>query len=72
MTLLGMFAVPAGKGKLEKIIKSSTFLSFPQGRVNLKNYCQRNSFEPFAPARLWHFKEGLMTLFSCSFVTIRK
>jgi hypothetical protein len=25
-------------------------LPFPQGRVNLKNYSQRNSFEPFAPA----------------------
>jgi len=29
-----MFAVPEGKGKLEKIIKSSILLPFPKGRAN--------------------------------------
>jgi len=31
-----MFAVPAAKGKLEKIIKSSIYLPFPLKRVHLR------------------------------------
>ena len=33
-----MFTVSAEKGKLEKIIKSSIYLPFPQGRVNSRRY----------------------------------
>jgi len=33
-----MFTVPAKKGKLEKIIKSSIYLPFPQGRANWRKY----------------------------------
>jgi len=43
-----MFAVSEGKGKLEKIIKSSILLLFPQGRANWRRlsnlrfyYCSR-------------------------------
>jgi hypothetical protein len=50
LTLLGMFAVPAGQGKLEKIFKIFEFSAVPSRRTELKNYSQRNSFEPFAPA----------------------
>ena len=48
-----MFAVPAGKGKLEKILKKIfEFSAVPSRRAELKNYSQRNSFEPFAPSLL--------------------
>jgi len=48
-----MFAVPAGKGKLEKILKKIfEFSAVPSRRAELKNYSQRNSFEPFAPAAM--------------------
>jgi hypothetical protein len=57
-TLLGVFAVPAGKGKLEKILKKIfEFSAVPSRRAELKNYSQRNSFEPFAPARLWQTRK---------------
>jgi hypothetical protein len=46
-----MFAVPTGEGKLEKIFKKIfEFSAVPSRRAELKNYSQRNSFEPFAPA----------------------
>ena len=47
-----LFAVPEGKGKVEKIFfKIFEFSAVPSRRAELKNYSQRNSFEPFTPRR---------------------
>ena len=68
--------------------KSSNFLPFPQGRANWRRcpsghlrYATEREHEKtsvrmsssyIAPARLWHYENCLMTIFSCSFVTSRK
>jgi len=46
-----MFAVPKGKGKLEKILKKIfEFSAVPEGKGRIEKFSQRDSIEPSTTA----------------------